>query len=26
LIATGFIGGCSVGANSAPGLIWLLRQ
>jgi hypothetical protein len=26
LIATGFLGGCSVGANGAPGLIWLLRQ
>jgi len=26
LVATGFIGGCSVGANAAPGLIWLLRQ
>ena len=26
LIATGFLGGCSVGANASPGLIWLLRQ
>jgi len=26
LVATGFLGGCSVGANGAPGLIWLLRQ
>ena len=26
LIATGFIGGCSVGANAAPGLVWLTRK
>jgi len=26
LIATGFIGGCSVGANAAPGLVWLHRH
>ena len=26
LVATGFLGGCSAGANGAPGLIWLLRQ
>ena len=26
LIATGFIGGCSVGANAAPGLVWLYRK
>lgn len=26
LIATGFIGGCSVGANAAPGLVWLYRH
>jgi hypothetical protein len=26
MIATGFLGGCSVGANSAPGLTWIARQ
>ena len=26
LVATGFLGGCSVGYNSAPGLIWLYRH
>ena len=26
LVATGFLGGCSVGANSAPGLTWLYRH
>ncbi len=26
LIATGFIGGCSVGANAAPGFVWLYRH
>lgn len=26
LIATGFLGGCSVGANSAAGLTWLYRH
>jgi len=26
LVATGFIGGCSVGANAAPGLVWLHRH
>ena len=26
LIATGFIGGCSVGANGAPGMVWLSRH
>ena len=25
LVATGFLGGCSVGANGAPGLVWLFR-
>jgi hypothetical protein len=25
LIATGFAAGCSVGANAAPGLMWLYR-
>jgi hypothetical protein len=26
LIATGFVAGCSVGANAAPGLTWIARQ
>ncbi len=26
LVATGFIGGCTVGANAAPGLVWLYRS
>jgi hypothetical protein len=26
LVATGFLGGCSVGANGAPGLVWLYRK
>ena len=26
LVATGVLGGCSVGYNSAPGLIWLYRK
>ena len=26
LIATGFVAGCSVGTNSAPGLTWIARQ
>ena len=26
LIATGFLGGCSVGANGAPGLVWLFGR
>lgn len=26
LVATGFLGGCSVGANGAPGLVWLSRK
>ena len=26
LVATGFVAGCSVGANSAPGLTWLYRK
>ncbi len=26
LVATGFVAGCSVGANSAPGLTWLYRH
>jgi hypothetical protein len=26
LIATGFLGGCTVGANAAPGLVWLARH
>jgi hypothetical protein len=26
LVATGFLGGCSVGANGAPGLTWLYRH
>jgi hypothetical protein len=26
IIATGFLGGCSVGANSAPGLTWIARH
>jgi len=25
LLATGFLGGCSVGANGAPGLYWLFH-
>jgi hypothetical protein len=26
LVATGFLGGCSVGANAAPGLTWIARH
>jgi hypothetical protein len=26
IIATGFLGGCSVGANAAPGLTWIARH
>ena len=26
LVATGFLGGCSDGANGSPGLTWLYRQ
>jgi len=26
LVATGFVAGCSVGANSSPGLTWLYRH
>ena len=26
LLATGFLGGCSVGANAAPGLYWLFGR
>jgi hypothetical protein len=26
LIATGFVGGCSVGYNSSPGWVWLTRH
>ncbi len=26
LVATGFVAGCSVGANAAPGLSWLARH
>jgi hypothetical protein len=26
LVATGFLGGCSVGANAAPGLYWLFHR
>jgi hypothetical protein len=26
LVATGFLGGCSVGANSSPGLYWLFHR
>src|SRR5690242_13064688 len=26
LVATGFLGGCSVGANGAPGLVWLFGR
>jgi hypothetical protein len=26
LVATGFLGGCSVGANGAPGMTWLYRH
>ena len=26
MIATGFLGGCSVGANGAPGLVWLFGR
>ncbi len=26
LLATGFLGGCSVGANAAPGLVWLFGR
>jgi hypothetical protein len=26
LIATGFLGGCTVGANAAPGFVWLYQH
>ena len=26
IVATGFLGGCSVGANAAPGLTWIARH
>jgi hypothetical protein len=26
LVATGFLGGCSVGANASPGLTWIARH
>jgi hypothetical protein len=26
LIATGFLGGCTAGANAAPGLVWIARH
>jgi hypothetical protein len=26
LVATGFLGGCSVGSNLAPGLLWIYRH
>ncbi len=26
LVATGFLGGCSLGANGSPGLTWLYRH
>jgi hypothetical protein len=26
LVVTGFLGGCSVGANGSPGLTWLYRH